>query len=809
MTTRRQNNFTAKPQKYTIIQTTNKARDKKNRKTIMSNLAKNLGNINADSSIMSTGLGVIAGATLMKMFDTMYNSDQPKQFPAPMDIQKYIEESFKTIMEKYPLDTNDEKQKIVDAQILPYLKQINTKTDNILSTSKDLKDGLEKLKTINTNIKDLQEKTITLLENKGVKLDESTLNQINTIAEEQIKSLEGKMPTQEQIKKFYSEITLALSKDRSLTHDKIENLGKDLVSNILATSKDLKDGLEKLKNHDAPPAPIESPASQLFRNINTDNDETLSDEEMLAYYGPKSGSHLTDYTILQKYKKFGSINVDNEKEKLQEWNTMMCLDKQKADKISSLLDKNGTTFGGFLGLGGTKFFTDEDLLKLGLSGKTIETIKKYDSLKNNGNNDGKISKEEAINAAILGGASFTTNTLTQETQNLFNHLGGEDNIVTENEINILKKLGYDPKEIFNTFKINIGNKSGIVLGDFENVANKIDLNKINTYIETWPDNIKQDFLSIVDKDGDGKISSKDELCAAIDCIDLFKDKLATDILRPTNFTFTTRDGAEHNIIQVLNKHMDNENHFKYDENHNKFIQCDKEDVNKIHFDNEQTKDILTNGREFIDIGTVTLKDGRTFEGITLLDDNMKNAIAKTYGKEEYEDCNKEEIENFTQKWQCGNQNDVYNLGALTKNMIIPDTLFGNESIINTETLNKKTIAGFDQTGQIADILDYADGKQDGYIDKNIFTDEIVINGTTLKMDKNGDGLISNDEFNAFIGEAKNAIGEQQLKDIFRQASSLNLENINHLNKGQNTYNEEQKNINNEEIKKQQDVSQVI
>ena len=75
MTTRRQNNFTAKPQKYTIIQTTNKARDKKNRKTIMSNLAKNLGNINADSSIMSTGLGVIAGATLMKMFDTMYNSD--------------------------------------------------------------------------------------------------------------------------------------------------------------------------------------------------------------------------------------------------------------------------------------------------------------------------------------------------------------------------------------------------------------------------------------------------------------------------------------------------------------------------------------------------------------------------------------------------------------------------------------------------------------------------------------------------------------------------------------------------------------
>ena len=38
---------------------------------------------------------------------------------------------------------------------------------------------------------------------------------------------------------------------------------------------------------------------------------------------------------------------------------------------------------------------------------------------------------------------------------------------------------------------------------------------------------------------------------------------------------------------------------------------------------------------------------------------------------------------------------------------------------------------------------------------------------------------------------------------------LNLENINHLNKGQNTYNEEQKNINNEEIKKQQDVSQVI
>ena len=594
-----------------------------------------------------------------------------------------------------------------------------------------------------------------------------------------------------------------------MSHDQIENLGKSLLSNILSTGKEIKDELEKLKNHDAPPTPIEYQASQLFRNINTDNDKTLSDEEMLAYYGPKSGSNLTDHSILQKYKKFGSINVDNEKEKLQEWNTMMLLDQQEADKISSLLDKNGTTFGGFLGLGGTKFFTDEDLLKLGLPGKTIETIKKYDSLKNNGNNDGKISKEEAINAAILGGASFTTNTLTQETQNLFNHLGGEDNIITENEINILKKLGYDPKEIFNTFKINIGNKSGIVPGDFENVANKIDLNKINAYIETWPDDIKQEFLSIVDKDGDGKISSKDELCAAIDCIGSFKDRLSTDILRPTNFTFTTRDGVEHNIIQVLNKHMDNENHFKYDENHDKFIQCDKEDVNKIHFDNEQTKDILTNGREFIDIGTVTLKDGRTFEGITLLDDNMKNAIAKTYGKEKYEDCNQEEIENFTQKWQCSNQNDVYNLGALTKNMIITDTLFGNESIINTETLNKKTIAGFDQTGQTANILDYADGKQDGYIDKNIFTDEIVINGTTLKMDKNGDGLISNDEFNAFIGEAKNAIGEEHVKDILHQASSVNLENINHLNKEQNTYNEEQKHIDNTEINKQPDVSPVI
>ena len=142
-------------------------------------------------------------------------------------------------------------------------------------------------------------------------------------------------------------------------------------------------------------------------------------------------------------------------------------------------------------------------------------------------------------------------------------------------------------------------------------------------------------------------------------------------------------------------------------------------------------------------------------------------------------------------------------------MIITDTLFGNESIINTETLNKKTIAGFDQTGQTADILDYADGKQDGYIDKNIFTDEIVINGTTLKMDKNGDGLISNDEFNAFVGEAKNAIGEEQVKDISHQASSVNLENINHLNKEQNTYNEEQKHIDNTEINKQPDVSPVI
>ncbi|MBQ7552157.1 MAG: hypothetical protein IJT15_01760, partial [Rickettsiales bacterium] len=161
MRTKQQHTFTATPPKYTIIKTTNKAPHKKGK--------KNRANINVDSSIISSGLGIIAGATLMKMFDTMYNSDQPKPTPAPIDIQKYIEETVKTVMEKYPLNTKDEIQKIVDAQILPYLKQINTKTDNIQETGKEIKDELGKLDTINTNITNLQEKIITQLENQKVK----------------------------------------------------------------------------------------------------------------------------------------------------------------------------------------------------------------------------------------------------------------------------------------------------------------------------------------------------------------------------------------------------------------------------------------------------------------------------------------------------------------------------------------------------------------------------------------------------------------------------------------------------------------
>ena len=514
------------------------------------------------------------------------------------------------------------------------------------------------------------------------------------------------------------------------------------------------------------PVPLEIKGSQLYRDINTDNDfgenSNLSNQEMVDYYG--KNSELTDYAILQKYKEFGQIDLKNEKEKLPEWDRMMREAQNEASIISDYVDNNGTRFGGYVFFGGEKFLTDDDLLAQGLSGKDIETIKKYDLINNGGDNDGKISKKEAINAGVLGNATFQQHEVGEETQTLANSLGGEDNIITQNELSVLKDFGYDPSKMFNKYKTNIGNKTGIVKGDFEDAMEEIDLKSINDYINTLPNEAREKILAVSDIDGDGKISSKKELAHAIKNANMLREALQHDQLNIINLQLTLNSGHTLPLITLYNKHLKNEYNFKYDDEAHKFVSQGKMDPSTITFDREQTKDIMLNGREFLDIGTVSLNKVNT-DCLVLLDDPMKTAIAKTYGKDSFEDCTEQDVRNFEKKWQCHTESDVFNLGALKNDIINTESLFNGQEIISTDTFNAKTIAGFDQTGLTAKILDYADGCQDGYINLNIFLNKITLNGQVIELDQNHDGIVKHDELNSFCDQVKNIVGEEEMNKI--------------------------------------------
>ena len=628
-------------------------------------------------------------------------------------------------------------------------------------------------------LKQIQEQGFTL-----------TPKQVTAIAEHIIRKIDAngnKSLTKTQLKNAVSE---GLKDGKVATTDDIEKLSKKISDEADEIKKKIEE--VKKKHNDIEPAPIVIQGSQLYRDINTDNDygksSNLSAQEMVDYYG--KNSELTDYAILQKYKEFGQIDLKNEQEKLQEWDKIMHEAQNKASAISDYVDNNGTNFGGYMFnlFGGDKFLTNDDLLAQGLSGKDIETIKKYDSIDNGGDNDGKISKKEAINAGVLGNATFKQHELDNPTQRLFNNLGGEDNIVTEEELNILKELGYDPSEIYNKYKITIGNKTGIAKGDFGRAADEIDLNKINDKINKLPTNIKRDFIKTVDTDGDNKISSKEELAMALENFDSFKDKLQNDVIYSHDFIAeNSSTGQLTNLLRVYQKDLQHGINYKYSEDDRQFITTDdKFDKNSITYPDKEIEDILVNGRKFIDIGKFTTNNGITLDCVTVLDDAMKDAIAKTYHKESSQ-LNEEDIKNFEEKWQCKNQYDAYNLGALKHNIINTHALFEEEDIVTTDKLNEKTIAGYDPTGKIAKLLDYADGEQDGYVNKDTFVSSLTIDGHKLTLDQNKSGDVSKDELDAFTNKMEDILGEDKVNEI--------CNNNNNTNNYQDIYN---KNINSEQ-----------
>ena len=676
-------------------------------------------------------------------------------------------------------------------------EDVETAVDNAVTTvTKDMNENFEDIKAGQTVIFNVTQ----TIQKHGINLSNETIASITEATINQLKNTKDiSMLTEKQIEDLANKIcTNIKANNKNINDNDLAGLKKD-IKQIITTTKDTNDKVTKLLDKENNTAPIANQASKLYRDINTDNDYSenshLSNKEMLDYYGHKNGSKLTDYAILQKYKDFGQIDLKNEKQKLQEWDAIMREAQNKADMISNYVEDNGTRFGGHLfnTVGGEKFLTDNDLLEQGLTGKDITTIKKYDLLDNGGNNDGKISKEEAINAGVVGEASFQQHKLDNATQRLFNNLGGEDNIATEEELRILKEFGYDPTDIYNKYKITIGNKTGIAKGDFSRATDEIDLKKINDYIDTLPADIRKDFIKTVDTDGDDKISSKEELATAIENFNLFKDKLQNDVLFHHDFiTENSSTGQHTNLIRVYYKELKNGLHYKYSKDDRKFVTTDdKFDKSSITCDNKEIEDILVNGRKFIDIGKFKIDDGEVIDGITLLDDNMKDAIAKTSGKKDFQHCTEEDIKNFEKKWQCKDQYDVYNLGALKNNTINTHALFRDEEIIKTTTLNEKTIAGYDNTGKTAKLLDYVDGKQDGFIDKQTFVNDTIINGHKIRLDKNASGDVSRDELDAYINEVENILGEEKVNEICgKNNDTMNVKAVNNDNvdNGQKSFN---------------------
>ena len=669
---------------------------------------------NNGEAVSSTLSAMLAGATTGALTIAALKALWP-------DYRVYIDARIEEIRRQNPLLTSTEVTNIIHKELEPLkedVKTIKTTTQNTNETTKDTNTKVtnieKKLDNVEKNVKDTNTK-VTDMKDKVDNIDKTTKD------------------TNERVKKMETEI-----------HTSGGVVADDTPANKIQ-------------------------ASQLYRNINTDNDygqdSNLSNQEMIDYYGRNNGSNLTDYAIMQKYKEFGLIDLNNEKEKLTNWDAIMKTAQHQADLASDYIDKYGSEehwYNYIPLLGGNKFLTDDDLLSQNLSGKNIAIIKKYDAPENGGNNDGKIDKQELTNAAVLGGVSLKQNTLDSESQELFDTLSGGDNVITEQELNILDQLGLNTREMFEKYKFQTGGKVGIIPGDAGDAFNEIDYDKINKYINTLPKDMRTRILDTADKNRDGMISSRGELAKAINCMyELGNDPHRNEFYH-TDFVIRDRNGDTDATMRVYNKDLKEGYLFKYDEKTNTFVKSYDFDLSKQNFKDEEIKDILINKRQFLDIGTFKSGD-QIINGVTLLDDQMKNAIAKTYGKKT---CDPEDVEAFQKKWQCHTLDDVFNLTALKNNVIHSKRLFGQETSISTQTLYDKTIAGFDKTGETAKILDYADGNLDGHVQKDLFTNPYVeIDGKTFTLDKNGDGIVTTEELDMFTKEVKTYLGEEKMQQI--------------------------------------------
>ena len=690
------------------------------------------------------------------------------------------------IIQEHGTQNNEEIKKIFAQQLKDTIGIDPTSNDGktIISEFNDRMDGMTKKleqsemniqRSINYMYNSLSNQLDNLFLNHDVKLDQNTFDALCKEIAIICANNNNNVPSD-------LSATLDAWLDKTITdkgqREKIINIMKEANGDIKNIVKDTNEKvtqlLKKEKETEKQPKPITPDvvnASKLYRDINTDNDygknSNLSTQEITNYYGTKSGHALTDYAVRKKYEEYGQINLKNENEKLSKFDNIMHDCQNKADAISKYVNNNGSGWPWQ-----DKSLTDDDLLRLGFSGKDIKTIKEYDVSKNNGDNNGTISKEEAINAGVLGGVEFRTHTLTTDTQELFDHLGGKKNISTEKDLQTLKILGYDPKNSFEKYKIKIGDKEGVVKGDFEKFSDEIDYEAINRRINKTPKHMRKEFFKKVDLDKDGKINSKHELSLALENLDLLKVNVGENLMQKYNLKFQGYDNENmYPLGTVYDKHLPLGVDCEYDENSRTFVLEEGVKLSDFSKVDKDVYNIINDKQRFIDVGDVIL-NGKIVSSLFKLDDNMKSAITKTFG-----DCSDESIKQFEQQWQCKTQNDLYNLGALANNMICTKTLFNGHDFIPMKDFYNKTIVGFDKTGETIKLFDYIQKNHDGNIYYNTFTDKIQIGNKTFMLDGNNDGIIQGADIENFREGAKQELGEEKWKEVINRKLSFELNSL--------------------------------
>ena len=120
------------------------------------------------------------------------------------------------------------------------------------------------------------------------------------------------------------------------------------------------------------------------------------------------------------------------------------------------------------------------------------------------------------------------------------------------------------------------------------------------------------------------------------------------------------------------------------------------------------------------------------------------------------DLSKDEIQDYFdkfRKYETGiSVNDLTNIFAVKNNAIVQDSLFGDKEEIGYRDIKGNSII----TDNDFDLLDKADGTVDGIISKDTFA--------KFGFDKNGDGIIDQDEYKEGMSRVKEAVANMSHND---------------------------------------------